>query len=256
MAVMDLGWMVERDCDYLSNKCDYLIPDGLFAEVVTSDRAEARAKKLWRISGHNADRLFVGKIWKRIADAEWNTGQPVTWKAVIDDEWSEQWRHCVRRNALEDFLKATTHGAYLPTAQSYELKRERFLQFCEDIRIRAGDKAKAWERRHNVAGEAMRIMQDPELFFELIVTYFPEYRTPEWQTRLQVFPDTFAIGRWFRLLTWTIYKWTIGHTKKRENDWDDAQYAFLASHTGELITIDKGLAELVSMVFPDVRVRE
>jgi len=46
----------------------------------------------------------------------------------------------------------------------------------------------------------------------------------------------------------------LGDTRKFENNWDDAQYGFLASYTGHLATGDKGLIKMVGLVFPGIHI--
>lgn len=85
----------------------------------------------------------------------------------------------------------------------------------------------------------------------------PRYSHTAWRKRLLVFPDTKAIGRWWRL---KLYLYLLGlknrTPEKFENDMSDVYYAHLASYVGAIVTHDVRLADMIAALFKHVDVLE
>jgi hypothetical protein len=95
----------------------------------------------------------------------------------------------------------------------------------------------------------------PNAIWTFVQRQFPAYDTPEWREVLCVFPDRHAIGRFVRLSLWQLLRaGRLSAETKLRNDWEDIQYAFMASYSSQFWTRDRDLAKAVEQLFPSVRV--
>lgn len=228
----------------------YLVPDVLLGELALSDKPEVGAAHFARWLLYNRDRMFIGVNWNHIAEAERALDRPAVATDVIDvratddlvraldDNGFEAWRYGLR-------VTATGHAA-----TSNEAKRAQFVRQCESFREFLGPQAMDWKKKYATVDQRRDWIQQPQLAFEGAATFFPQYCPADWEERIACFPDVYAVGRTSRIFAWSALLSAAGLTKGLANNWDDSQYAFLATYAGRLRTRDSRLAEMVRAISP------
>lgn len=255
LAVLDLSMLVSRPLGRLDDDCNFLIPDDMMGEVLTSNRAAERTEKFWEAIRDQPDRFFVGHTWKVIHESERIQGIPARVRDIVNPISTVRMRTVTSDFSFDEITDRIMGCQQLPVIERSNGKRQ---EFYDDLKKHGSDNAEEADkmrRRSNIPGEQEKYVRDPNRVLKIVEENLPQMLTKEMKQWLYVFPDRFALGRWARCFVWSRYKQLIGHTKGRGNDWDDAQYALLASYCGCLLTKDKGLKEMVEMVFPGVEVR-
>lgn len=247
-----------------------VIPEALFAEVATSSSIEPHkaARKLASIlkAGDAAERVCIGRYWGELSRAE------ATPSTVLET------RHCVNEELTRDFRKfivALDTDALAERIlqigrgignEDHERRRCEFVRRCDSWTAWVLEKHPGWlTAMGNDVEEQLAWIQQPNAVVDLVAQDSPHFDTSKWRKSLGQFPDRLAAGRWARLFIWYSLARSISISRgasslKAEhefgNNWDDAHYAFLASYTRRLVTLDKGLKLAVKAVFPYVKVDE
>lgn len=237
----------------LSNSRRYMIPDALLRETATSDDVEKAATKVWAFLESNAGKVLVGKYWDDVSGLENAPRQVVSLDDVV--EWDIT-RQLGRRSmpTRETWLLNVLEARRNWTPDEYDAQRNRWLELCERFADwLETNRPEEW-RRLGDQRTLPNSVRDVRGLVEWAVRERSDLDTPAWRDALSVFPDRHAFARALRLLVWTVHYRAAGGSNRFENYWDDAQYAFLASYAGTLLTGDKNMARMTTDVFPSVRV--
>lgn len=250
LCVLDLSWLRGEKPRPLSNKLNYLVPDVLLGELALSDDPAAGAAMFARWMFLNRGRIYLGRTWNRIAQIELDRDRPIDPIEVVDVVASDRLTRCLDDNDIKAWqcgVSATGRGH---AAMSNESKRAEFVLLCESFREFLGPAADNWQKTYSTPESRRGWIQQPQLVLEGALQLFPQYCPAGWKDRLACFPDVYAVGRATRIFAWSTLLCAAGLTKGLANNWDDAQYAFLASYTGLLRTRDRRLQELVQAISP------
>jgi hypothetical protein len=254
VVVADWSWLRARNCNQLSNRVAWMVPEVVFREVTSSDDPERDLRKLRRIIIENHERLLLGRYWSEISLREDSTEVRSRTEHLVHPEMTLVLRALASQSEsewLEGLDERLRHGRDL----DYEARRQILLLTSEQFAAWIHEREPDWERSLSTPERRRDWIRQPDHPVEWVARETPRMNTDEWKTALCQFPDQLAAGRWARSLIWTCLRRSIGWTRRLENDWDDAHYAFLASYTGQFATKDRGLAEMVQAVFPSVEIQ-
>lgn len=249
-AVVDFSWLRARSISVASNRCRYVFPDGIYSEIVNCDKPRQMGTKFARFVQDNRDNVFIGMSCHRIIEKELETGRPVGTGDVIDAETSRRIVRCLDDRDYEAWRLAVDAMKVSEINRSNEDKRNHFASSCVAFGQWAKSLNPAIAEQLTDPDAFAFWLRDPELASRSAAHIYPECSGLEWQAKLCCFPDQFAVGRWMRVLARSHCRALLGRTKGIQNDWDDAQYAFLTSYSLRLLTLDKDLAQAVRQLFP------
>jgi hypothetical protein len=254
-VVLDLSWIraLPRNYRRFHRQVRCIIPDGLFGEIAGSDIPDQLGDKMYTLFQSNRGRMFIGTMWKTIADEECRRGRPIEAREIINHTATTSLCRCLADNGVKAWMWAFRATAESDRFRSNEIKRGEFLALAANFAEWFQEKSPEAVRSLGSIQRQRDWIQDPRLVAEAAGHFFPEYASDGWPTRLQGFPDRFAVCRWMRIIAWTCLKKATGATRGISNDWDDAQYAYLASYAGGLVTADQHLKKTMALLFPDVR---
>jgi hypothetical protein len=254
-AVLDWNWLrqLPKPHQQLPSTWCYLVPDNLFAEIAGCTMPDAMALKIREILIANRPRFFIGHNWGILSTLQTTPTvrlclpDAVNWASTIGvrgllDQHPEDWRR-----GVTDLVNGNPH-------QVYERQRRAFCETSEDFTRWIREQSPDWRRQITTDSSRHEWIRRPEQAVELVALHTPRYNTPHWRTALARFPDRLAAGRWARILIWYALAHSVDETSKFGNNWDDAQYAFLASYAGSLVTGDAGLRDAVAAVSPWVKI--
>jgi hypothetical protein len=233
----------------------FLLADVLLGEASCSDNPALFMEKLDRFLKLNVDRIHLAFDWSAIVSRE-TTPSSVSISDLLHEEATSELRSGIRTGF--SLVDALGHTLLDRSNGEHELRRARFVKLCLSFSAWANGRRPEWIeilRAHPSARVAW--IRSPDLVADFVARRKPSYSTPQWRSALRCFPDRCAVGRWGRIVAWYALQQAIKPDRREanfENDWDDAEYAFLASYTGLLATEDRGLMGLVAAVFPQVSV--
>lgn len=249
---------------------DYVLPDGvglvlprvMFDEVLgkPDSRGEDRARsvfgKLHDLLVRNRGRVLLGRNPGEIDAAEHNPD-------VLLDA-----RHWIALDHSELFrLTDDDRNAFV--TRTMEISRTWDWSFSKTLAAEFQSFREDWKTR----GERMISAEDAGVFrghpehrmafarhparVALSAVSNPKFASGRWAQSLAQFPDRYSWPRWKRLYDWyglQAFLYPDSNGDRFRNDFEDAQYAHLASHAGAIATNDRGLIETMKTLFPSTRV--
>jgi hypothetical protein len=229
-----------------------VVLDQMFHEVVNKDPGydEGAIRKLGRWAARNVHRLWVGHTPEKLFERQFDTGKPLSVQDIIHPGHTRELR---RTASLPDYdWTAPLRGARdLEPVRNRRHQIETLVRLCTAI-------AEVWRsqpgKRTPNADEKGDWIRQAHLVTDLVERFLHERWRREWRRQVDNDPNRFAVVRWARFVAWYCLRRAEGHTRKYENNFDDAHYGLLASYAGHLGTADKGLREAATTIFPKLRV--
>jgi len=258
VVVIDWNWIQTRG----ANNCR--MPDGwigmlsevVFSEVVGKafDAREKYCRVLFRFINQNHGRLVLSRFCQDLVRRERPNKAPCEMAEMVHRSFSDE---LLRLGELseDDFCSRMLSNPMIN--RDWERRRARFVAFASIAATKMAEELPSVVT--GVGGNPERQVEDirkpwmPAVFLQAVAA---RYRTPVWQDALSVFPDKFAIGRLTRILVWYLFQCGFGATKRFDNSWDDAQYAFMATYTKRIATNDRALQRCVRAVVPGVAIAD
>lgn len=260
LVVLDWGWirgMPTVDLARpLSKKFEYMMLDTVFTELagVTDGTRHAQCKRLRQFVQVNADNLYMGRYWNEISQQErWNSSSTIM--DLVHLELSDTLREFAF-DKERTWLDGMIHTSKAPLG--HESLRSEFLSLAQDWTewVKKKDPDELRSLKGNLDGQIDWIRR-PDQVAEFVIERNTRMQGADWRAALTSFPDRLAVARFARLIVWYSLMQSVdigtGKTKKFENNYDDANYAFASSYSGLIATDDKGLWKAVQAVFPYVR---
>jgi len=257
-AVVDWGFLRNLTKGAaIATEWQLLLPDILFHEVIdveSPDSASAFWRKAVSFVDDNRSRIWGTNYWVYIAkDCEKRFERRAGIENVIDR---------VRTRALRqlqsptDAELASRITAYHKTQEyaMYKSEQRNFVEHCDGYVTYLRKEPPPRDERLQT-----QWIQNPDLVAQLITSPGAlSRRFPRMQARhVTGFPDRWALARWTRITMWyALQRWNQGNNPSADfkNNFDDAQYLFLASYAGHLATRDRGLKKATQVLFPGCRI--
>lgn len=231
----------------------FLLPDIILHEIVDIEPRDD-AHKFWGkfmafIDAHRS-RIWGADYWAFVAKKfEKDFKRRAKLANIIDRGRTRAFR---KSHAADD-AKVIQHLQNFHQTSHYAAYKEEqrdFVEFCNKCVVFIKEKPP-----HSDNESQRKWIQNPDLVAQLI-TGPGKLRTTF--RRMQVrhatgFPDRWAVARWTRISVWyALQRWRQGNNPSAgfENNFDDAQYLFLASYAGHIATRDGGLKKAVEVLFP------
>lgn len=231
-----------------------VVPDHVFHEIATTKSGDPDnpIRKFGNWAARNVSRLWYGRTKEDLITRQWKRRcHSLSIQDVV---------HPARTRALRKFAIDARYdwSHFLDTAQSgdsivYPDKEiNEHVEVCKQI-------AHAWHKTY-LSRSLQSIDEQAEwvrgaLLVKPFVTHLLHSRwRPEWTSTLERYPNRFAVVRWARFVGWYCMRRILGETAGFENNFDDATYGLLASHTGHLGTNDRGLQRTALAIFPGLRI--
>jgi hypothetical protein len=234
-----------------------LLHDTLFAEIADKEVETERigfSRKIGRWIQKNGMRSWIGRHWEDISGViENRPTKRATMEDVITRKYTRGMRNCINEpdQFWEHFLSPAQQVVGLT---EYHARQESFVQLCEEFRDWVNKQpGKLFDKVPKDDEEMRKWIQDPTLTASFVPARFKprkKFQDVGWREHLTHFPDRLAVGRWGRIIAYYAMLMARGLTHKFKNNWDDANYLFLASYSHHLITSDTGLIKAARMMFP------
>lgn len=252
MPVRGHDWFKGRTC---------LVSEALATELVSKADARARAMarkfQAWIIAGGAEIYIAQNIFW--LFRNEFRHDRSTKHGDLIDPLSTQSWRN---RDGLQrvdlasrmEFVRDNSRAAPM------ERIRNRWVASCEAF---AEDLKTAWEsdqelRQEIESEESMQLLfrafQAGGFYARFGAESYTALYRKTWTPLINRHPMRYAIGRWGRILLYYATRRLKGEKKKFDNNFDDAQYLFLASYTGHLVTSDQGLIRAARVCFPSLKV--
>lgn len=262
-VVCDWGALrgMRRDAPMPKN-LSLVLCDALFLEAVDSEHPEPLVEKLRAIleSPGMPQRILFARHWGMLSRAELSPGHRMRGADLVDSDITDRLQRGLAHR--EAWPKRLMQGRDSPEFDRYlEYKRE-FVRECEEFADHPGHRtASDLSALRSHAASPIDWIRSPNLvpaFVQAIPTA-RRFCSAAWLRALRTFPDRHAIGRQVRITAWYALRRFLRRDENAVtfgNNYEDAQYAFLASYSYELATRDKGLRDCVTALFPKVRIRD
>jgi len=241
---------------------DFLLPDEVVHEVVEKpDEAKIGApelfRKLLKISS-----LCRSRIWlARPTDCFINYSRPLRVSQLVSAPGTEAFRKEIRSGSDRSDL--------VPIGRSSKPHDEFKKGRCE-FRDLVLEYSKRFQTTRptdaNIVNDISRcteLVRKPGLLRNPVRAE-DKQRPSLTDAQRAAFPDALPWCRWTRLCCWYALRYAARATgpkmvakienDKIENDFADANYAFLSSYTGYLLTNDRGCQDAARALRPDVRI--
>lgn len=230
--------------------------DAMMSELTESNSPQAFIQKLANVLrlSRGERRILVGKHWADISRNE-RHGRTAAPGESIHGNVTLQLRRAIAARDTPVF-----DLDHIPQSQAIDLPtylglRREFVETGESFtKWLTVERPDVLERARHDEMTLVAVIRHASIHVPFIVENNRRFGTSDWRRTLSVFPDRAAIGRWTRLVMWYALQHAIGRTKRFENNFDDAHYAFMASYCLYLVTADLGLTRAVQALFPKVRV--
>jgi hypothetical protein len=251
-----LDWGVIRTLSkttVIPNDWQLLLPDIIFHEIIDVEPPDdpcAFWRKMLAFMESNRSRIWGADYWVFVAKKyEKDFERRARLKNVIDRRRTRALRKAqpVPDAKLSQHIEAFRKT---PFCAAYKKEQCDFVEFCDRCAKFIQDKNPPHD-----APQQIRWIQNPDLVAQLITSPSKlSARFPRMRVRhVTGFPDRWAIARWTRITMWyALQRWKQGSNPSTdfENNFDDAQYLFLASYAGHIATRDSGLKKAVGVLFP------
>lgn len=255
--VLDWSWLRQRRIATLPAKHRYIISDLLLGEGARStttpseEPADTIRLKLQSVLTANLSRVHLGRHPIQVIQRERKPGS----RSTIDDVIEPVQSRLLRRMGSTSSAAWLRYCERVCEEQPYRKNKRAFLKFRTEwvrlMRETAPDYTKALSGQVDVFRREIR---RPGAVLSLAEWHDSKYAQPRWKMALSKWPDQHAAGRWYRIMLWYVFAMLRNETRDAENDFEDANYAFLASYAGGLATTDQRLQRLVRDIFPNVAV--
>jgi hypothetical protein len=247
-VVVDLNKGAEDVAKVLSPADFVVIPLVMLCDILKSPDRQARQMGFERFLEAHRQRLCVARGVAGIEEVELARMSPICGLSHID------WRNTRLLRESDGPLNwdaLTVDRGWYEECQKF---RREFIEVSREVcrLLKDGDPDFAKQLRSNKAHCADKI-REPFIGSVIPQARNAAYQTDVWRKRLDLFPDEYAVGRMSRLYVWYGFHFvSSGSSRKFQNNFDDAAYAFAASYSGYLFTGDMGLRACVKAIFPHV----
>lgn len=257
-VTIDLSWFRSRPTgnEHFPNRFCYVIPDAMSGEIAGLDGSNKAGlvHKFARMLMLNADRTYLVLHSGEILRHELEKQRLTSLDELVNWESTNSFRDGTAVSAQETVRRCTQNPEGL--APELDTKRHEFRKLMESLTTDRKSRETVMTEARRIKGDGDaegEVVKDPEAGATWMKAH-PGYGNPEWQTRLCSFPDTWAAGRWSRLMHYMGIQHLLGRTRDFENNYDDLEYAFFASYFGRLVTHDARLKRMTQLCFPSVLV--
>lgn len=215
------------------------------------DRLDGLARKVMGFISHHRTRVWAAHQWHMISRGEYDPRVVIRVLHIVDAPLSAALRTTQLEFLIDKFHTASTDEAFV----SYCQEKVGFIRMCREYStfVRSHDR----DALDSSGADPVGWIQQPRLLADWLRKSNSKYADSKWDSALERFPDRLAQARWARLVAWYAAKHALAPDqgdKLLGNSFDDAEYAFLASYTKHLATIDNDLCTTVRTVFPDVKI--
>lgn len=240
---------ISRDLD-IPRQYHCLVSDAIGFEIAgksTPDAYQNACQRFGWWAKHNVDRIWLVRPIGQLAQRQRNPGIRIQRRDLIDLCRTERFRTA----AIDDTFN---WSAYFESTESrpiieYEMKRSSLMRLCREVASFPLLAAALSDTPAATIGEAVRSSILPDI----LAQFYPDEQQKGWREAISHAPLNFVFARFAYVMAYYAATGARSAEPGHPNDWDDAQYAVLASYTGHLATFDAGLKECASILFPGVR---
>ena len=255
MVVLDWGWIqaLPTGQHHLSNRAAYFILGTVFFELAGKNESQRAGyvQKLQTLVRLNSTNVFVGRFWMELSQHEQDPLEPVDTDQIVNWQLTQTLRDICHAD-ISDMRRGIADQR--ANSGDYEELRRQFVSWCERFsNLVHQDYATDLQQMTGCLQTQFDWIRRPDRITEFVIQNHGRFDSKGGRRELSRFPDQLAAGRWCRIIAWYGLMHSLGKTASFENNWDDAQYAFLSSYTGWLATDDRRLRETTQAVFPNVR---
>lgn len=257
VCVVDLNALRATRHSQLPQSFTALVPQAILFELKGMEHANpelrqsilVRMRRVFAMNPH----FFVGRHFNDLVEEELLNGRAMSIVDVVDIKDNRN----LRAHTSTEWRWSTFMGPHFgaKSVRRYENLRKHFremrLLFAQLIKPRSEEMF-----GKSLAPEpVLKSVQEYRVIREW-VSYLYGNRVNEtvWDPRLDRFPDEYAIGRLARVsMSYMALAW-LGQTSKMDNDWEDLEYAFLATYAKGIVTADRRLIRVVRNCNPGILV--
>lgn len=260
LVVLDLNWIqaLPRSAEYLSNRNCYVLMPTVLRELASRPDRRRRGDfdKLVRMLSINRHRVFVAHQVNVLIEDEIQNQCPTGYHNIIDWKFTRTLRESM--DGTDSDLPQTISEQLARLIGDIETRRKRFwLALVGTSRFGTETPQVSEPEFTDITTMQFLVHSDAAWTFWDDFCQFlngPETRRetdpipmPE---RLRSANPPSILERFVRVLYYVRIKLTANRTSGMENDYDDMNYAVIASITGHLWTMDRRLAHMIRVCFP------
>lgn len=232
----------------------WLVPRRLLDELVSSRRPDAphAFKRLLQIFADPAFEIAVSHFFQRLLLEEFTSGAPTDRNDLVDKDDSAFFASVYQQGGMRRLWRVLQPGAVQVEVRAAEYltglrESADLVPIDEQHRRSFGSDLQA--DRSVVADLALRqhiafLAADPKV---------PDWELKDAEQTFESLPETSVLHVMTRCMVYQQLGLSSRAQRKIRNDYDDLEYAALASQAGRLATRDRGLTRMVGVCAPWVQ---